>query len=171
MCCYDGVYLESCEVDAIESLVVDHGERFRELGIDLSSPPVSEEPQSDGKTRRRTATRPFDYQESAELPGHFERTACIFRCEDGRCSLQQISVDLGENPWHFKPMGCWMHPLELRLGAKPTLSVSGEGKNSFSSSTQCGRSCTSSSNGYQIFERELGALSEVLGQDLLDSQA
>ncbi len=170
MCCYDGVYLDSCEVDVLESLTRDQAGRFRALGIDFSSSPITRERQPDGTIRYRTATHPFDYGQSAEFPEHFERTACVFRCGDGRCSLQQIAVDLDKDPWYFKPMGCWMHPLELRLGAKPTLSVSGFGKSPFGSNTQCGRSCAGGAPGYQVFERELRALSEVLGQDLLVSQ-
>jgi hypothetical protein len=76
---------------------------------------------------------------------------------------------MGKDPWHYKPMGCWMHPLELHLGPNPKLSVSGNGDSQFSAKTQCGRKCSTGKTGYQVFRRELEVLSDILGQDLFDS--
>jgi hypothetical protein len=169
MCCYDGVYLESTEVTVIESLIQDERDRFEGLGISWGESPFQVGSRKDGSSRTRTSLQPYDYQEEARLPKDFQSTACVFRCQDGRCSLQQISVDMREDPWHYKPMGCWMHPLELHVGPNPKLSVSGGGTSQFSARTQCGRECSAGKTGYQVFRRELEVLSEILGQDLFDS--
>lgn len=169
MCCYDGVYLETPEVTAIEALIGEERDRFEQLGIRWTSSPLNKERQKGGQSRTRTALQFYDYRESARLPDGFKSTACVFRCSDGRCSLQQIAVDLGKDPWYFKPMGCWMHPLELRLGPNPTLSVSGGGASPFSARTQCGRQCAKGSSGFRVFRRELEVLSDLLGQDLFAS--
>jgi hypothetical protein len=169
MCCYDGVYLESSEVTVIESLIQDMRDRFENLGIKWEDSPLLVEAGGSVSSRTRTSLQPYDYRNEARLPKGFQSTACVFRCQDGRCSLQQISVDMGKDPWHYKPMGCWMHPLELHLGPNPKLSVSGGGDNQFSARTQCGQKCATGKTGYQVFRRELEVLSDILGQDLFAS--
>ena len=169
MCCYDGVFLEPTELTVLETLIQDERDRFEDLGIRWGETPFLLTSGRGGSVRARTSLQPYDYQEEAELPRDFQSTACVFRCQDGRCSLQQISVDVGEDPWHYKPMGCWMHPLELHLGQNPKLSVSGGGRSPFSARTQCGRKCSAGKPGYQVFRRELEVLSDLLDQDLFAS--
>ena len=131
MCCYDGVFLEAPEVGVVERLVREEGDHFKHWGIELDGGAFEQERKSSGCFQTKTATRSFDYGAQAELPTHFASTACVFRCSDGRCSLQRLSVELGYDSWQFKPMGCWMHPLELNLEGEPSLSVSSRGVSSF----------------------------------------
>ncbi len=167
MCCYDGVFLEAPEKQAIDKIVSEEGGRLEEWRIDLEAGATTLEQKSDGRRQAKTRTRPFDYEDRALVPDHFGATACVFRCPDGRCSLQRISAERGHHPWYFKPMGCWMHPLELSLDGQSTLSVSSFGRSPFSASTQCGKVCGEGRSGFDVFKGELEALSVVLGQDLL----
>ncbi len=166
MCCYDGVFLEAPEVEVVERIVEEERHRFDLWGIKFDSGGLELRRKSNGCVQTKTATRSFDYEDQAEMPTHFDPTTCVFRCSDGRCSLQRLSVVLGYDPWHFKPMGCWMHPLELNLVGKPTVSVSSGGMSLFSGSTQCGKVCQPGVSGYETFRNELNALSVVLDQDL-----
>ena len=166
MCCYDGVFLQTAEVTVIEALIRSEREAFLQLKIDLQASPIVLERHASGSDRAKTRTVPFDYLPSAELPDRFQRTACVFRCGDGRCSLQVLAMNRGLDPWAYKPMGCWMHPLELTVGSNPRVTVSGGGKNPFSGCTQCGRQQRRGKPGYQVFQRELDVLSDFLGQDL-----
>ena len=166
MCCYDGVFLEAPEVTVVNALLREHQSRFHSLGIDLTEPVLEPGERESGRKGIRTRRVPFVYRESAALPDHFNRTACVFRCHDGRCALQQLGADLGEDPWSYKPMGCWMHPLTLTLGPRPRLSVSAQGRDTFSACTQCGLRRERGESGYRVFRRELEVLSDILDQDL-----
>lgn len=167
MCCYDGVFLETPEVTALTALCSEHRDFLHEVGITLTPEQLFEFVGDRGSRRVKTRLRTFDYRPSANLPKHFTATACVFRLEDGRCSLQCLAMHLGYEPWYFKPMGCWMHPLELKLGIVPRISVAGGGLSRFAGCTQCGLRQSEGTTGYQVFGDELAALSRVLDQDLL----
>ena len=167
MCCYDGVFLEAPEVDALTTLCREHRDYLHGLGVTLPPEQLFEFIGNRSRRRVKTRLRAFSYRPSAELPAHFTATACVFRLEDGRCSLQCLSLHLGSEPWHFKPMGCWMHPLELKLGIVPRITVAGGGLSRFAGCTQCGLRQAEGKSGYEVFRDELAALSRLLDQDLL----
>lgn len=167
MCCYDGVYLEEPEVTVLERLISTEKERFKAWGMDVNSRSLVREHSETRRARVRTKVVPFRYSDTAGLPSHFESTACVFRCSDGRCSLQRIALERGLDPWFFKPMGCWMHPLVLKIGNPGLLSVGGAVHSRFASCTQCGSRRDHGLSGYEVFRRELEVLSDWLAQDLL----
>ncbi len=47
-----------------------------------------------------------------------EGSHCVFRYDDGRCSLQVAAEALGEHKWQYKPLGCWLFPLTVRVVEK-----------------------------------------------------
>ena len=167
MCCYDGVYLEAPEVTELERLIAEEKGRFSAWGMTVDLEALVRESARSGRSQVRTKLVPFRYADRARMPSHFESTACVFRCSDGRCSLQRIAMERGLDPWYFKPMGCWMHPLVLELGKPVRLSVGGTEDSRFASCTQCGMRRNSGKTGYDIFRRELEVLSDWLAQDLL----
>jgi hypothetical protein len=106
MCCYDGVYLKEGEEEQIRETVRSYPEFFSFLPLEY----VVYDNWRNRVEGRKTAVRPYHYQNSS-FPDHFNQTRCVFCLPDARCSLQVLSVNLGEHPWSRKPKGCWMHPL------------------------------------------------------------
>jgi hypothetical protein len=69
----------------------------------------------DGEWEGNFAARP----RCVSLPrqaGAFANTRCGFAEADGKCGLQTLAVKLGKHKWAFKPMGCWLFPLESENG-------------------------------------------------------
>ena len=106
-CCGGGVYISTAQA----ALVLDNQE--------LIKPHLPE--------ARRDPTRWFDNDHTPDTdhpgggdtistavlddPTHPSGTCCIFLLPDRRCALQSAAIAGGEDPWHFKPFYCALHPL------------------------------------------------------------
>jgi hypothetical protein len=110
-CCYDGVYLRDGEPARIRAAVASDPEFFAHL-------PESFIVHGEwaGASGAKTAVRPHTFH-SPDFPEHFNQTRCVFAFADGACSLQAFAVKQGEEPWAYKPTGCWKHPLRTVKGA------------------------------------------------------
>jgi len=98
VCCYDGVSLTFDEVLKIKMFVEKNKEYFHFLP----------EVYIDGN---RTVTRDQEYNDS--FPDELPKTRCIFGLENGACSLQARSIELGLHQWEMKPFPCWLFPLRV----------------------------------------------------------
>ena len=102
VCCYDGVSLTFDEVMKIKLFVEDNKEYFHFLP----------EAYLNGN---RTITREQEYNDS--FPEHLPKTRCIFGLENGACSLQARSIELGLHQWEIKPEPCWLFPLRVETNS------------------------------------------------------
>jgi len=98
VCCYDGVSLAFDEVINIKLFVESNKEYFSFL------PP-------EYIIGNRTVTRKQEYNN--KFPNGLPRTRCIFGLENGACSLQARSIELGLHEWKMKPEPCWLFPLRV----------------------------------------------------------
>lgn len=125
-CCGGGVYISTEQAAAIldnQELVKPH------LPIDRRDPagwfdhalvPDTDHP-AGGQTM---STNVLDD------PSHPSGSCCVFLLPDRRCALQSASIAAGEDPWHFKPFYCALHPLVfdkhiLRLAEESEMYVEG----------------------------------------------
>ena len=97
-CCYDGVSLTFDEVMKINAFVESNKEYFSFLPEEYIA-------------GNRTITRTQEYKNS--FPAELSKTRCIFGLENGECSLQSRSIELGLHPWKYKPEPCWLFPLRV----------------------------------------------------------
>jgi tetratricopeptide (TPR) repeat protein len=104
-CCYDGVYLKEGEPERINAAVASDPEFFAHLPEHFIV-----HGDWDGTSGPKTAVRSHGFH-SPDFPDHFNQTRCVFAFADGACSLQAFAAKQGEDPWTYKPHGCWMHPL------------------------------------------------------------
>jgi hypothetical protein len=104
ICCSDGAFLLPEEEALIHETVAKFPEHFALLPKKYIGDAVWGEHHG-----RKTSTRVYRYQSK---PGHFADTRCSFTEKDGKCSLQTLAVAQGKHKWHYKPMGCWLFPLE-----------------------------------------------------------
>jgi len=95
-CCYDGVSLTFDEIMKIKVFVNSNKEYFSFLPEEYI-------------VGNRTKTRKQEYNDS--FPDDLPKTRCIFGYENGDCSLQSRSIELGLHPWEIKPKSCWLFPL------------------------------------------------------------
>ena len=100
VCCYDGVSLTFDEVVNIKLFVESNKEYFSFL------PEVY-------INGNRTVTRDQEYND--DFPVMLPRTRCIFGLENGACSLQARSIELGLHQWELKPEPCWLFPLRAEI--------------------------------------------------------
>ena len=98
VCCYDGVSLTFDEVVRIKVFVEENKEYFCFLPEEYIA-------------GNRTVTRTQEYNDS--FPDILSKTRCIFGLENGDCSLQSRSIELGLHPWEIKPEPCWLFPLRV----------------------------------------------------------
>ena len=98
VCCYDGVSLTFNEVMKIKQFVEDNKAYFHFLPEEYV-------------VGNRTITREQKYNDN--YPDTLPKTRCIFGLENGACSLQSRSIELGLHPWEFKPVPCWLFPLRV----------------------------------------------------------
>ena len=112
-CCYDGVYLKDGEPERIRSAVASDPEFFAHL-------PESFIVHGEwaGEPGVKTAVRPHTFH-SPDFPEHFNQTRCVFAFADGACSLQAFAASQGDDPWKYKPRGCWMYPFRTVDGTPP----------------------------------------------------
>jgi tetratricopeptide (TPR) repeat protein len=104
-CCYDGVYLRDGEPERIRAAVASDPEFFAHLPESFIV--HGEWP---GVAGAKTAVRPHTFH-SPDFPEHFNQTRCVFAFADGACSLQAFAAKHGDDPWTYKPRGCWKYPL------------------------------------------------------------
>ena len=98
VCCYDGVSLTFDELLKIKVFVENNKEYFYFLPEEYIA-------------GNRTITRKQEYNDS--FPDYLPKTRCIFGLENGACSLQSRSIELGLHPWEIKPESCWLFPLRV----------------------------------------------------------
>ena len=98
VCCYDGVSLTFDEIMKINLFVENNKEYFSFLPEEYIA-------------GNRTITRKQEYNDS--FPEGLQKTRCIFGLENGDCSLQSRSLELGLHPWALKPEPCWLFPLRV----------------------------------------------------------
>jgi len=172
MCCYDGVCLDEDEEHYIGAIVDAHPVYFKELGITREN--AFEDAIFIDSECRKTTTRKFKYPPHVGYPKHFEKTSCIFRHPDGRCSLQGLAMQHGEHPWAYKPPSCWLHPLSLErndrtilwLPQKHTDHVVDKNYPGYSPYTRCGENCaTGGMSAWEALKPELETLGAVVGRD------
>lgn len=178
LCCSGGsaFYMQE-EADTVRRLVTDHREFFLRNGIPIDEPYLDEElDEKTGLIEIATSVRPMDYPQGL-LPEHFEKTACVFRrASDGFCALQALSIDQGKPGWWYKPLACWLFPLEIERAGKPFIHVAhastdeyaDDGYPGFVGFTQCGTECGNGGEpAYKVLAEEIKALSHLLERDIL----
>jgi len=177
LCCNggSGFYMTE-ESDTIRKLVDENGEFFRKQGLDLSGEIFDEElDEETGEIELSTNTRPTAYPPGL-LPPHFPSTSCIFKRDDGACTLQALSLEQGKPGWWYKPLACWLFPIELEHGGKPFIHVAHASTDEYVDTeyagfvgfTKCGAECTSGGQpAYKVLEHEIAALAKLLGRDLM----
>jgi len=98
VCCYDGVSLTFDEIMKINVFVEENKEYFFFLPKDYI-------------IGNRTVTRKQEYNN--DFPEILTKTRCVFGLENGLCSLQSRSIELGLHQWEMKPEPCWLFPLRV----------------------------------------------------------
>lgn len=161
-CCHDGAVVGEEEREVIGKVVEECGEQLADYGWEGAEFFVRI-----GRGKWRTATRPAGAGElAADFPGHFARTRCVFLDAEHRCVLQRLAHDEGRHPWFWKPFSCWMHPLVLKPGERPVLTLPGGERERFVSCTHCGRTEPDGEAAAVLLGEELGMLGEISGRDL-----
>lgn len=176
-CCHDGVVVGTEEEMVIRELV--EAKRRPLAGYGWSEPGLGaiEEPDGDRATagfvdsddgKRRTATRPAETAELADdFPAQFKRSRCVFLDREHRCVLQRLADDEDRHPWFWKPISCWMHPLLLRAGDRPVLTLPdpADDPEGFVCCTHCGRTEQDGEPAAVVLIEELEMLRAISGRD------
>jgi hypothetical protein len=169
-CCTHGVTLNDEEALVVAQLAARHAAALRRLVPDLPDAPVVRD--ADGAMR--TALKPRAYHGVVEdYPSHFPETACAFLGPAARCALQELAVERGQVPWAYKPLACWLHPVQVTADAVrlPDL-ASDPYPGGFASRTPCGRSPACGGRpAHEVLAPELTHLGRWLGRDLLGELA
>lgn len=108
MCCYDGVYVSKKEEENITSFIAENPTMFEGIPSVITEESAWENMISG----RKTLTKHYK-SKNPQYPAHFNDTMCIFARGDGACMLQKAATALELHPWKFKPMSCWMFPLDV----------------------------------------------------------
>ncbi len=174
MCCNKGGPIDEAEEKVIRKLLKKH-KTFFAKAANLPEDPLDVFYML-GERTIQTKVRPMKYRADLNVPDKFSPAACVFLDDEYRCTLQMLSVELGKHPWHYKPSGCWMHPVQLGRQGKPEITVfSKEEYNPsqndleafFAPFTKCGESCKEGTPGHALFEEELKVIGQALGRDLI----
>ena len=159
-CCYNGAYISPEEERLIKESVATYPDFFSFLPQEY----IVEGNWLGKFSGRKTAVHPYQYKNSA-YPAHFDQTRCVFAFNDGRCSLQALSIQLGEHRWARKPKACWKHPLredpERENLMPPPINQSDdpdriESYAGFASFTPCGTYHPDGKPWYETLKEELG---------------
>ena len=178
MCCHDGVYLGDDEATVLDELAVREADFFREQGLRLPESVVVEGSFHGLVEGPKTATVPRSWRDRVEgYPAHFPDTACCFLLEDGRCSLQVLSLARGLHKWHYKPTGCWLHPIVTDRDPARPLGVHDDasdpfrwpGYDGFVSRSFCGKRCESGPPASETLREELEFLGRIIRRDLVSA--
>ncbi len=170
-CCYDGVCLDEDEERLLTHVVGAHPVYFRQLKLTPEN--AFEEAEFLGSPTRKTATRREKYPAEVGFPKHFDKTSCVFRFPDGRCSLQSLAMEHGDHPWAYKPISCWLHPISLERDGRtllwlPTLGndpLVDDGYPGYAPFTPCGKERCDGQPAYEVLREELDTLGEIAGRD------
>lgn len=165
------------EADTINTLVKDNRDFFLKNGIPIDEPYLDEEKDEEtGQIEISTNVRPMEYPEG-KLPAHFDKTACVFRrASDGACTLQALSIEKGKPGWWYKPLACWLFPLEIERSGKPFISVAHASTDEYTDAeypgfvayTGCGMECAKDGKpAYEVLTGEIKELSRLLDRDLM----
>jgi hypothetical protein len=175
MCCYDGVYLDAEEAAVVAGLARSEATFFRDLGLRLPEQVVVTGSWEGLVAGRKTALAPWPASQVVEdFPAHFHDNACVFHLPDGRCALQVLSVARGLHPWHYKPTGCWLHPLTATYADRPGLGLDDEESDpcrlphypGFIAATACGRTDEQGQPAHEVLRDELDFLGQIVRRDL-----
>jgi len=175
MCCYDGVYVNSDTADALQQISQIRGSEFQEIGVTLPSSVITEGVWRDESTGLKTVTKFTDFRSNVSgFPDHFDNTACVFHCDDGRCSLQALGMKDGKHPWFYKPLTCWLHPIsvspeKITVYDEKTDPYRFPDYDGFLIQTFCGRTMPLGRPAYEVLRPELEFLGRILGRDLISS--
>ncbi len=150
-CCHDGVILGKEEASILGGLSTPDWIEFL------------------GGTRWKVRTQDANLEElDKQFPVHFKRTRCVYLDSENRCQWQLRSIKEGRHPWYYKPISCWMHPINLvRRKDRLVLTIFDEKEDTdnFSSQTPCGRTCSLGQRAGDVLEKELKMLSHISGRD------
>jgi tetratricopeptide (TPR) repeat protein len=164
-CCYDGIYLRDGEPERIRAAVASDPEFFAHLPESFIV--YGEWP---GVSGAKTAVRPHTFH-SPDFPEHFNQTRCVFAFADGACSLQAFAAKHGDDPWTYKPRGCWKYPLRTVDGT-PTPPRSalerdpeflGQRYPGYSAYTPCGQERSDGRPWSHTLEAEIRRVADGLG--------
>jgi hypothetical protein len=176
LCCHGGVgfYMKE-EPETIRKVAAEHAEFFQHQGLAPFGELFDEElNDKTGLVELYTNTREESYPEGL-MPPHFPHTSCIFRRGDGACTLQVLSVEQNKPSWWFKPIACWMFPLEMEKSGEPHIHIAHASTDEyvdptyagFVEYTKCGAECPDGKPAYQVLEYEIKTLSRFLERDLM----
>ena len=178
MCCNGGSgFFVDKEADTIQTLVDENRAFFDAQGLPM--PPALFEYYHDAIQDRQMATletRKMKHPEGL-LPKHFPETSCIFKRQDGACSLQLLSIEKGKPGWWYKPFACWAFPLELeddngpviRVAHKSTDTDIDENYAGFVDFTKCGKECAKGEGrpAYEVLKHEIETFSKIVERDIM----
>lgn len=148
-CCHDGVILSPEEAKLLSREQADL--------VELR----------DGRFKTKTISASPNHL-ADDFPDHFPKTRCVFLDEQHRCRLQLRAIKEGQNPWFYKPISCWMHPLILQdEGDRPLLTLLSRNRDkaSFASFTPCGKPEASARPARESLRMELEMLRAISGRD------
>jgi hypothetical protein len=179
ICCHggSGFYLTTEEPETIRALVRDKREFFEAQGLDMSVELFSEDvvDEETGETELSTNTRPVTYHKAGLRPDHFPSESCVFRTDKGACSLQMLSIAEGKHGWWYKPVACWLYPIELEHAGKPFIRIAHPTTDEyvddkypgFVEFTPCGKECAGGEPAYKVVGHEIEMLSKLIDRDLM----
>ena len=171
MCCYDGVYVDRDTADALQQISQARAAEIQKIGVTLPSSVITEGVWRDQSAGLKTATKFADFRSKVRgFPNHFDDTSCMFRCDDGRCSLQTLGMKDGKHPWFYKPLTCWLHPINvsperITLYDEKTDPYRFPDYDGYLSRTFCGRTMPFGRPAYEVLRPELEFLGRILGRD------
>ena len=159
-CCTHGASLNAEEALVIRQLSRKHAERLRAMVPDLPDAPVV-----DAEGGARTALKPRDMRARvADYPPHFPDAACAYLDPDARCALQRLAAEHGRDPWAYKPLACWLHPIALAPDRVVLPDVDTDPyPGGFASRTPCGRTCAGGRPAREVLAPELAHLARLTG--------
>lgn len=173
MCCYDGVYVSNETAVRLQQVADAQRPVFSAMGLDLPDQVVVQGQWHGEVAGRKTAVKPWPgHADVADYPAHFTATACVFHLDDGRCGLQLLAVQEGRHPWHYKPLTCWMHPIDVVHGVVTLHDESNDpyrypDYDGYVCRTHCGRTVPGGEPALSVLHEELAFLARLMGRDLL----
>ncbi len=177
LCCNggSGFYMTE-ESDTIRKVVDENRAFFEEQKLGLTDKIFDEElDEETGEIELSTNTRDITYPPGLK-PDHFPSTACVFKRDDGACTLQVLGFKENKGGWWYKPLACWLFPIELEHGGKPFIHVAHASTDEYVDAeypgfvgfTKCGAECKSTGKeAYKVLEQEIAQLSKMLERDLM----
>lgn len=177
LCCNggSGFYLAE-EADVIREAVATNAAFFRHHLPDLPERLFDEETDAaTGEVTLSTNTKPATYPDGLR-PAHFPETTCVFRREDGACTLQILGISQSKHGWSYKPFACWLFPIELDYAGKPHIRVAHASTDEYVDAeypgfvgfTRCGAECPDTGKpAYEVLANEIAMLSQLLDRDLM----